>query len=110
MDEFGDDSKLAWLGVAFALADTVTILPWYDPILVLMNYTNTFRCRSKAYGVYDVKWLFITNVIIFEVGSAICGAAPTMDTLIVGRAIAWVSFRLRMSTNTHSISVASRFV
>jgi len=34
-----------------------------------------------------VKWLFISWVIGFEVGSAICGGAPNMNALIVGRAI-----------------------
>ena len=28
--------------------------------------------------------------ILFEVGSAICGAAPTMDALIVGRVLAGI--------------------
>jgi MFS family permease len=31
--------------------------------------------------------LFISSVVIFEVGSAVCGAAPTLDAFIVGRAI-----------------------
>ena len=44
--------------------------------------------RSKAYGLFDVKALFISHVTIFEAGSALCGAAPTMNALIVGRAIA----------------------
>lgn len=37
-----------------------------------------------------MKWVFIICLIIFEVGSAICGAAPNMDALIVGRVIAGV--------------------
>lgn len=38
---FGDISLLPWLGVGFALGG-VTILPW-----------------GKAYGVFNVKWLFM---------------------------------------------------
>jgi MFS family permease len=34
--------------------------------------------------------MLLLSVLLFEVGSAICGAAPTMDALIVGRAIAGV--------------------
>jgi MFS family permease len=35
----------------------------------------------------DAKWVFITCIIIFEAGSALCGAAPSEDALIAGRAI-----------------------
>ena len=35
--------------------------------------------------MFNVKWYFISMVLGFEVGSAICGAAPTMDVLIFGR-------------------------
>lgn len=32
--------------------------------------------------------MFLTTIILFEIGSAVCGAAPTSTALIVGRAIA----------------------
>jgi MFS family permease len=37
-----------------------------------------------------MKLLFITSIILFEVGSALCGAAPSMNALIVGRVVAGV--------------------
>lgn len=43
--------------------------------------------RGQLYSHFDSKLLFISSVIIFEAGSAICGAAPSLDTLIGGRAI-----------------------
>jgi MFS family permease len=42
---------------------------------------------GKAYGVFNVKYLFLSMVVTFEVGSAICGAAPTIEAFIVGRVI-----------------------
>ena len=42
------------------------------------------------YTFYPLKTVYIVSIIIFEVGSAICGAAPTSTALIVGRAIAGV--------------------
>lgn len=45
-------------------------------------------CRGKLYGLFNVKWLFIFSVFLFEVGSAICGAANTMNVLIFGRTLA----------------------
>ncbi|KAI1456965.1 MFS general substrate transporter [Annulohypoxylon moriforme] len=35
-----------------------------------------------------MKWNFVATTVLFEAGSALCGAAPTMNALIVGRVIA----------------------
>lgn len=43
--------------------------------------------RSNLFALFDVKILFITGVILFEIGSAICGASPNMAALIFGRVI-----------------------
>lgn len=43
---------------------------------------------GKLYGLFDAKWLYIMSSILFNVGSALCGAAPNMDALIVGRVLA----------------------
>ncbi|KAF7590325.1 hypothetical protein BBP40_002975 [Aspergillus hancockii] len=69
---FGEANKLPWLGAAYALG-AMNILPW-----------------GKSFGVFNLKWTYIFTVVLFEVGSAICGAAPNMSALIVGRVIAGV--------------------
>ena len=43
---------------------------------------------GKIYKYYPAKPIFLVGIIIFEVGSAVCGAAPTSKAFIVGRAIA----------------------
>ncbi|MDT9127074.1 MFS transporter, partial [Escherichia coli] len=43
---------------------------------------------GRVYSQFNAKWFYIFHVIIFEIGSAICGAAPSMTVMIVGRAIA----------------------
>lgn len=43
---------------------------------------------GKVYKFYPAKPVFIFGITIFEVGSAICGAAPSSKAFIVGRAIA----------------------
>ncbi|KAL8773854.1 MAG: hypothetical protein Q9209_001284 [Squamulea sp. 1 TL-2023] len=68
---FLEIETLLWLGVSFALGSAATILPW-----------------CKAYSVFNIKWLYIFHVLLFEAGSALCGGANIMDALIVGRAIA----------------------
>lgn len=45
---------------------------------------------GKLYSFYSVKWTFLVSIAWFEVGSAICGAAPSSTAFIVGRAIAGV--------------------
>ena len=67
----GTVTKVPWLANAFALAAASCLLPW-----------------GKFYSTFNTKWLYIISVIIFEAGSALCGGAPSMDALIVGRAIA----------------------
>ncbi|KAF4814430.1 Efflux pump patC [Colletotrichum siamense] len=69
--EFGNIQKLSWLSVAFLLTATATNLAW-----------------GRLYSQFNPKWLYIFHVVLFEVGSVICGAAPTMDVMILGRAIA----------------------
>ncbi|EXJ96431.1 hypothetical protein A1O1_01557 [Capronia coronata CBS 617.96] len=45
---------------------------------------------GKLYTFFSIKNVYLTSIVIFEVGSAVCGGAPTSDALIVGRAIAGV--------------------
>ncbi|KAK2596506.1 hypothetical protein N8I77_013393 [Diaporthe amygdali] len=73
VEAFNNVDLLPWIGVAFTLG-SVSILP-----------------LGKAFGVFNVKWLFIGCVVGFEVGSAICGAAPNMQAMIIGRVIQGVT-------------------
>jgi len=45
---------------------------------------------GKFYTFFSIKRVFLVAIGIFEVGSLICGVAPTSAALIVGRAIAGV--------------------
>ncbi|KAK4201971.1 putative toxin efflux carrier [Triangularia verruculosa] len=72
--EFDSIEKLPWLSVAFLLGATATNMVW-----------------GRIYSQFSSKWFYIFNVALFEVGSAICGAAPNIDVLIAGRAICGVS-------------------
>ncbi|KAF4555823.1 Efflux pump aflT-like protein [Elsinoe fawcettii] len=45
---------------------------------------------GRIYTYYSPKWTYIFSITLFEVGSAICGAAPNSTTVIVGRAISGV--------------------
>ena len=43
---------------------------------------------GKLYTFLSIKWVFLAAIVIFELGSLICGVAPSSTALIVGRAIA----------------------
>ena len=45
---------------------------------------------GKLYGLFNAKSLYIVSVILFMVGSVLCGAAPNMNAFIIGRVIAGV--------------------
>ncbi|ETI26875.1 hypothetical protein G647_09974 [Cladophialophora carrionii CBS 160.54] len=45
---------------------------------------------GKLYTFYPIKTVYLVSIVIFEVGSAVCGGAPTSEALIVGRAIAGI--------------------
>jgi hypothetical protein len=70
---FNNVTQLGWLGIGFNLGSTVAILP-----------------LGKAYGIFNTKWLYIGCLAMFAAGSALCGAAPNMNALIIGRVWAGV--------------------
>jgi MFS family permease len=45
---------------------------------------------GKIYGLFNVKWVYIFSVILFEAASALCGGSPNMSAMIVGRVFAGV--------------------
>ena len=60
---------------------------WYASAYLLT--TCAFQLLfGKFYTFFSIKWVFLTAIVIFEIGSAICGAAPNSVALIIGRAIA----------------------
>lgn len=65
---FDNTTQLGWLGIGFGLGSTVAILP-----------------IGKAYGMFNTKSLFVGSLLNFAAGSCLCGAAPSMTALVVGR-------------------------
>ena len=59
---------------------------WYNSAYLLT--TSAFQLPyGRAYSLLSTKWTFLSSIVIFEIGSAVCGAAPTSIALILGRAI-----------------------
>lgn len=70
-DDFKSQGDIGWYGSAYMLT------------------TAAFQLLfGRIYSFYDLKWTFLVSIVLFEIGSAICGAAPSSTVFILGRAIA----------------------
>lgn len=72
-EQFGDINNLTWVGIGFPMASVAVIL-----------------FIGRLFDLFDVKTITIASVVLFEAGSALCGGAPNMSALIIGRVIAGV--------------------
>ncbi|KAI1338681.1 major facilitator superfamily domain-containing protein [Xylariaceae sp. FL0016] len=62
---------------------------WYGSAYQLTTAASQLLF-GRIYTFYEAKRTFLVTVLIFEIGSAICGAAPSSIVFIIGRAIAGV--------------------
>ena len=62
---------------------------WYGSAYLLT--TCAFQLFfGKLYTFFSIKWVYLGAIGIFEIGSLICGVAPTSVALIIGRAVAGI--------------------
>ncbi|KAI0418135.1 MFS general substrate transporter [Xylaria grammica] len=69
--EFHSLGDIGWYGSAYQLTTAASQLLF-----------------GRVYKFYEIKRTFLVTVLLFEIGSVICGAAPNSIVFIVGRAIA----------------------
>ncbi|SCV48884.1 related to major facilitator (MFS1) transporter [Fusarium fujikuroi] len=72
-DEFPGLDLVSWYGSAF--------------FMCLAAFQTTW---GKIYKYFPLKLAYLASILIFEIGSLLCGAAPNAITLILGRAIAGI--------------------
>ena len=72
-NEFHSLQDVGWYGSSYMLTAAI-----FTPLL------------GRVYRVHSTKWVFLASMAIFEVGSALCGAAPSSIAFIIGRAIAGI--------------------
>nr|GAT57086.1 major facilitator superfamily transporter [Mycena chlorophos] len=101
-DDFPHGFKLALLMIALCLS----------VFLVALALAATQLLYGKFYSFFNIKWVYIAAVVLFEIGSAVCGAAPSSDALIGGRAIAGLGcagiFSGGMIILAHSVTLEKR--
>ncbi|KAH8434261.1 MDR family MFS transporter [Aspergillus melleus] len=69
--------------------DGLKDVSWYSAAY-FMTFGGLEASWGKAFKYFDIKWTFIASLTIFEIGSLICGVAPSSVALIIGRAIAGI--------------------
>ncbi|KAH8815990.1 major facilitator superfamily transporter [Xylogone sp. PMI_703] len=64
-------------------------ISWYGSAYLLteMSFQPTF---GRIYSSFDARTTYLVSIVIFEVGSILCAAAPNSAALIVGRTISGV--------------------
>ncbi|EPS34264.1 hypothetical protein PDE_09228 [Penicillium oxalicum 114-2] len=69
--------------------DSLNDVGWYGSsyLLTCCAFQLLF---GKMYKLFSVRTVFLASILLFEVASAICGAAPNSVAFIVGRAICGV--------------------
>ncbi|TWU71389.1 hypothetical protein ED733_002254 [Metarhizium rileyi] len=70
-DQFQAIEDVGWYGSAYLLTTCAVQLIF-----------------GKLYTFYSVKWVYLFAILLFEVGSLVCGATPNSVGLILGRAVA----------------------
>ncbi|KAJ5462654.1 hypothetical protein N7475_007598 [Penicillium sp. IBT 31633x] len=67
--------------------DSLDDVGWYGSSYLLTNCATTLAF-GKFYTFYSTKWVYLSALFLFEVGSLVCGVTPTSVGLILGRCIA----------------------
>ncbi|RHZ55920.1 MDR family MFS transporter [Aspergillus thermomutatus] len=70
-DQFNSLGDVGWYGSSYLLTSCTLVLPY-----------------GKFYTFYSTKWVYLSAIAVFEIGSLICGVAPNSVALIIGRAVA----------------------
>ncbi|KAJ6072376.1 hypothetical protein N7467_010461 [Penicillium canescens] len=89
---------LFFLDLAVISTATPAITSQFNSLVDVGWYGGAYQLGSaafqplsgKVYSQFSIKWTFLVFFVIFEIGSAICGAAQSSPMFIVGRVIAGI--------------------
>ncbi len=68
--EFRSLDDVGWYGSSFLMATCATQIPY-----------------GRIYSLFPAKWVFISAILVFMLGSMIAGVSPNSPVLIFGRAV-----------------------
>lgn len=67
--------------------NSITDIGWYSSAYMLTS-CGFILLYGRIYTFFPIKPTFLSGIVLFEIGSAICGAAQNSVMLIIGRAVA----------------------
>lgn len=89
LTDMGQDNTIITTAIPKITAqfNSLADVGWYGSAYMLTSCALTLAF-GKIYTFYSTKWVYLTALSIFELGSLICGVAPSSLGLIIGRAVA----------------------
>ncbi|KAL3475530.1 major facilitator superfamily domain-containing protein [Aspergillus californicus] len=87
-EAFGNIALLPWIGLSYSLASFAVL-----------------ALSRKILYCFNMRWIYIVNVVIFMVGAAVAGSAQNMSSVIVGRIIMGVSGAIVYQSNLTFVAV-----
>ncbi|KAJ5952414.1 uncharacterized protein N7479_010827 [Penicillium vulpinum] len=82
----------------------ITLLPWIGLSYSLAVFAVLSLSRKILY-CFDMKWIYLVNIVIFTAGAAVAGAAPNLPAVIVGRIIMGVGGAVVYQSNLTFVAV-----
>ncbi|KAJ7481380.1 major facilitator superfamily transporter [Mycena galericulata] len=84
---------------------------WYSSAYLLTT-AGTQLLFGKFYTHFSIKRVYVISIVVFELGSFVCGAAQTSNIFIIGRAIAGIGnagiFSGGLVIIAHTVPLAKR--
>ncbi|KAE8387433.1 major facilitator superfamily domain-containing protein [Aspergillus alliaceus] len=87
-EAFGNITLLPWIGLSFSLA-----------VFAVLSFSR------KILYCFDMRWIYISNIVVFMAGAAVAGAAPNLPSVIVGRVIMGVGGAVVYQCNLTFVAV-----
>lgn len=66
--------------------DSLNDIGWYGSAFLLTSCCSTLFL-GRIYTFYSPKYVYLALIVVFEIGSAVCGSTPNSIAFIIGRAI-----------------------
>ncbi len=64
----------------------IKLLPWIGLSYSLANFAMLSFARKITY-CFDLRWIYLSHIVLFLVGAVVAGAAKSMTSVIIGRII-----------------------
>ncbi|MCJ1330425.1 hypothetical protein MMC10_007108 [Thelotrema lepadinum] len=87
IEDLGDFENFPWISVGFELGAASVQLLWYVHFKIRASCITELSLRGQLYRLLNKKYLFVSAITIFEIGSVMCGSAQSLNAFIVGRVV-----------------------